>query len=135
MKNKDKTKYEDVVKLMSNEEIKEVKEVVRDEIKFLLFKDFRLKKAQELYDNMEWNIVIWKECFKYVLEREKKKEEEKKFKESLNKKSFDYFTFIKNPLNNAQHAIMSFLIIFFTLLFFGLYAMYGNKDGKFHKIK
>ena len=88
----------------------------------LLFKDFRLKKAQEIYDNMDWNMTIWKHCFDTVKEREKRIEEEKKNKKGNNKGFFKKL--ITNPLSNTQHAIATFLFAFITLTTIGLYAMY-----------
>ena len=49
-----------------------VKKIKKNETMNLLFKDFRLKKAQEIYDNMDWNMTLWKYCFEVVNEREKK---------------------------------------------------------------
>ena len=100
-----------------------IKKIKRNETMNLLFKDFRLKKAQELYDNMDWNMTIWKYCFDTVNEREKKLKEEQRKKNKENR-----FTNIKklitNPLSNTQHAIATFLFAIITLLTIGLYAMY-----------
>ena len=102
-----------------------IKQIKKNETMNLLFKDFRLKKAQEIYDNMDWNMTIWKFCFDTVSEREKKLKEEQRKKNkgggltSLKK-------LISNPLSNTQHAIATFLFAIITLLTIGLYAMYFN---------
>ena len=100
-----------------------IKKIKKNETMNLLFKDFRLKKAQELYDNMDWNMTIWKYCFDTVNQREKKLKEEQRKKNKENR-----FTNIKklitNPLSNTQHAIATFLFAIITLLTIGLYAMY-----------
>ena len=89
----------------------------------LLFKDFRLKKAQELYDNMDWNMTMWKFCFDTVNKREKKLQEEQRKKGKENKMAY-IKKLVTNPLSNTQHAIATFLFAFITLLTIGLYAMY-----------
>ena len=99
-----------------------IKKIKKNETMNLLFKDFRLKKAQEIYDNMDWNMTIWKHCFDTVKEREKRIEEEKKNKKGNNKGFFKKL--ITNPLSNTQHAIATFLFAFITLITIGLYAMY-----------
>ena len=100
-----------------------IKKIKKNETMNLLFKDFRLKKAQELYDNMDWNMTMWKYCFDTVSKREKKLKEEQRKKNKGNT-----FTSIKklitNPLSNTQHAIATFLFAIVTLLTIGLYAMY-----------
>ena len=100
-----------------------IRKIKKNETMNLLFKDFRLKKAQELYDNMDWNMTIWKYCFDTVNKREKKLKEEQRKKNKGNT-----FTSIKklitNPLSNTQHAIATFLFAIVTLLTIGLYAMY-----------
>ena len=58
-----------------------IKQIKKNETMNLLFKDFRLKKAQEIYDNMDWNMTIWKFCFDTVNEREKKIKRRTKKKE------------------------------------------------------
>ena len=100
-----------------------IKQIKKNETMNLLFKDFRLKKAQELYDNMEWDMTIWKYCFDTVNQREKKLKEEQRKKNKENR--FNNFKkLITNPLSNTQHAIATFLFAFITLLTIGLYAMY-----------
>ena len=100
-----------------------IKKIKKNETMNLLFKDFRLKKAQELYDNMEWDMTIWKYCFDTVNQREKKLKEEQRKKNKENR--FNNFKkLITNPLSNTQHAIATFLFAFITLLTIGLYAMY-----------
>jgi len=100
-----------------------IKKIKKNETMNLLFKDFRLKKAQELYDNMDWNMTIWKYCFDTVNQREKKLKEEQRKKNKENKFS-NFKKLITNPLSNAQHAIATFLFAIITLLTIGLYAMY-----------
>ena len=100
-----------------------IKKIKKNETMNLLFKDFRLKKAQELYDNMDWNMTIWKYCFDTVNQREKKLKEEQRKKNKENR--FNNFKkLITNPLSNTQHAIATFLFAIITLLTIGLYAMY-----------
>jgi hypothetical protein len=100
-----------------------IKKIKKDEKMNLLFKDFRLKKAQEIYDNMDWNMTMWKYCFDVVNEREKKLKEERRLRNKENE-----VTFIKKlmngPLSNSQHAIVTFFFAIVTLLTIGLYAMY-----------
>ena len=100
-----------------------IKKIKKNETMNLLFKDFRLKKAQEIYDNMDWNMTIWKYCFDTVNQREKKMKEEQKKKEKENKMNY-IRKLVRNPLSNTQHAIATFLFAFITLLTIGLYAMY-----------
>ena len=100
-----------------------IKKIKKNETMNLLFKDFRLKKAQELYDNMDWNMTMWKYCFDIVNEREKKLKEEQSKKNKENKLT-KIKKFITNPLSNTQHAIATFLFAIITLLTIGLYAMY-----------
>ena len=107
---------------LDNNDIVTIKKIKKNETMNLLFKDFRLKKAQEIYDNMDWNMTIWKHCFDTVKEREKRIEEEKKNKKGNNKGFFKKL--ITNPLSNTQHAIATFLFAFITLITIGLYAMY-----------
>ena len=100
-----------------------IKKIKKNETMNLLFKDFRLKKAQEIYDNMDWNMTIWKYCFDIVNQREKKLKEEQKKKERENRMQY-IKKLIRNPLSNTQHAVATFLFAFITLLTIGLYAMY-----------
>ena len=100
-----------------------IKKIKKNETMNLLFKDFRLKKAQELYDNMDWNMTMWKYCFDTVNQREKKLKEEQDKKNKENKLT-KIKKFITNPLSNTQHAIATFLFAIITLLTIGLYAMY-----------
>ena len=100
-----------------------IKKIKKNETMNLLFKDFRLKKAQELYDNMDWNMTIWKYCFDTVNQREKKLKEEQRKKNKENRFS-NFKKLITNPLSNTQHAIATFLFAIITLLTIGLYAMY-----------
>ena len=100
-----------------------IKKIKKNETMNLLFKDFRLKKAQEIYDNMDWNMTIWKYCFDIVNQREKKLKEEQKKKERENRMQY-IKKLIRNPLSNSQHAVATFLFAFITLLTIGLYAMY-----------
>ena len=100
-----------------------IKKIKKYETMNLLFKDFRLKKAQEIYDNMDWNMTIWKYCFDTVNQREKKLKEEQKKKENENRMNY-IRKILRNPLSNTQHAIATFLFAFITLLTIGLYAMY-----------
>ena len=102
-----------------------IKQIKKNETMNLLFKDFRLKKAQEIYDNMDWNMTIWKFCFDTVNEREKKLKEEQRKKNKDNKLT-SLKKLISNPLSNTQHAIATFLFAIITLLSIGLYAMYFN---------
>ena len=102
-----------------------IKQIKKNETMNLLFKDFRLKKAQEIYDNMDWNMTIWKFCFDTVSEREKKLKEEQRKKNKDNKLT-SLKKLISNPLSNTQHAIVTFLFAIITLLTIGLYAMYFN---------
>ena len=102
-----------------------IKQIKKNETMNLLFKDFRLKKAQEIYDNMDWNMTIWKFCFDTVSEREKKLKEEQRKKDKDNKLT-SLKKLISNPLSNTQHAIATFLFAIITLLTIGLYAMYFN---------
>ena len=102
-----------------------IKQIKKNETMNLLFKDFRLKKAQEIYDNMDWNMTIWKFCFDTVSEREKKLKEEQRKKNEDNKLT-SLKKLISNPLSNTQHAIATFLFAIITLLTIGLYAMYFN---------
>ena len=102
-----------------------IKQLKKNETMNLLFKDFRLKKAQEIYDNMDWNMTIWKFCFDTVSEREKKLKEEQRKKNKDNKLT-SLKKLISNPLSNTQHAIATFLFAIITLLTIGLYAMYFN---------
>ena len=102
-----------------------IKQIKKNETMNLLFKDFRLKKAQEIYDNMDWNMTIWKFCFDTVNEREKKLKEEQRKKNKDNKLT-SLKKLISNPLSNTQHAIATFLFAIITLLTIGLYAMYFN---------
>ena len=102
-----------------------IKQIKKNETMNLLFKDFRLKKAQEIYDNMDWNMTIWKYCFDLVNEREKKLKEEQRKKNKDNKLT-SLKKLISNPLSNTQHAIATFLFAIITLLTIGLYAMYFN---------
>ena len=102
-----------------------IKQIKKNETMNLLFKDFRLKKAQEIYDNMDWNMTIWKFCFDTVNEREKKLKEEQREKNKDNKLT-SLKKLISNPLSNTQHAIATFLFAIITLLTIGLYAMYFN---------
>ena len=102
-----------------------IKQIKKNETMNLLFKDFRLKKAQEIYDNMDWNMTIWKFCFDTVSEREKKLKEEQRKKNKDNKLT-SLKKLISNPLSNTQHAIATFLFAIITLLTIGLYAMYFN---------
>jgi hypothetical protein len=102
-----------------------IKQIKKNETMYLLFKDFRLKKAQEIYDNMDWNMTIWKFCFNTVSEREKKLKEEQRKKNKDNKLT-SLKKLISNPLSNTQHAIATFLFAIITLLTIGLYAMYFN---------
>ena len=115
-----------------------IKKMKKNETMNILFKDFRLKKAQEIYDDMDWNMTIWKHCFEIVNEREKKLKEERRLKQKENEPSF-LTKILKNPLSNTQHAIISFLFIFITLLTIGIYAMYFtdkyNNDGHFKNEK
>ena len=109
-------------KLDENDKVT-IKQIKKNETMNLLFKDFRLKKAQELYDNMDWNMTMWKFCFDTVNKREKKLQEEQKKKEKENR--FNYIKkIVTNPLSNTQHAFATFLFAFITLLTIGLYAMY-----------
>jgi len=109
-------------KLDENDKIT-IKKIKKNETMNLLFKDFRLKKAQEIYDNMDWNMTIWKYCFDIVNQREKKLKEEQKKKERENRMQY-IKKLIRNPLSNTQHAVATFLFAFITLLTIGLYAMY-----------
>ena len=102
-----------------------IKKIKKDETANLLFKDFRLKKAQEIYDNMDWNMTMWKYCFDIVNEREKKLKEERRLKNKENEATF-IKKLMKGPLSNTQHAIATFLFAIITLLTIGLYAMYFN---------
>ena len=102
-----------------------IKQIKKNETMNLLFKDFRLKKAQEIYDNMDWNMTIWKFCFDTVSEREKKLKEEQR-KKNKDNKLISLKKLISNPLSNTQHAIATFLFAIITLLTIGLYAMYFN---------
>ena len=102
-----------------------IKQIKKNETMNLLFKDFRLKKAQEIYDNMDWNMTIWKFCFDTVSEREKKLKEEQRKKNKDNKLT-SLKKLISNRLSNTQHAIATFLFAIITLLTIGLYAMYFN---------
>ena len=102
-----------------------IKQIKKNETMNLLFKDFRLKKAQEIYDNMDWNMTIWKFCFDTVNEREKKLKEEQR-KKNKDNKLISLKKLISNPLSNTQHAIATFLFAIITLLTIGLYAMYFN---------
>lgn len=102
-----------------------IKKIKKNEAMNLLFKDFRLKKAQEIYDNMDWNMTMWKYCFDIVNEREKKLKEEKRLREKENETSF-LKKLMQSPLSNSQHAIATFLFVIITLLTIGLYAMYFN---------
>ena len=102
-----------------------IKKIKKDETMNLLFKDFRLKKAQEIYDNMDWNMTIWKYCFDIVNEREKKLKEERRLKNKENEVNF-IKKLMQGPLSNTQHAIATFLFAIITLLTIGLYAMYFN---------
>jgi hypothetical protein len=100
-----------------------IKKIKKDEKMNLLFKDFRLKKAQEIYDNMDWNMTMWKYCFDVVNEREKKLKEERRLRNKENEVSF-IKKLMNGPLSNTQHAIATFLFAIITLLTIGLYAMY-----------
>ena len=100
-----------------------IKQIKKNETMNLLFKDFRLKKAQEIYDNMDWNMTIWKYCFDIVNEREKKLKEERRLKNKENEVNF-IKKLMQGPLSNTQHAVATFLFAFITLLTIGLYAMY-----------
>ena len=102
-----------------------IKKIKKDETMNLLFKDFRLKKAQEIYDNMDWNMTIWKYCFDLVNEREKKLKEERRLRNKENDSTF-IKKLMQGPLSNTQHAIATFLFAIITLLTIGLYAMYFN---------
>ena len=100
-----------------------IKKIKKNETMNLLFKDFRLKKAQEIYDNMDWNMTIWKYCFDIVNEREKKLKEERRLRNKENEATF-IKKLMQGPLSNSQHAIATFLFAIITLLTIGLYAMY-----------
>ena len=100
-----------------------IKKIKKDEKMNLLFKDFRLKKAQEIYDNMDWNMTMWKYCFDVVNEREKKLKEERRLRNKENEVTF-LKKLMNGPLSNTQHAIATFLFAIVTLLTIGLYAMY-----------
>ena len=102
-----------------------IKKIKKDETANLLFKDFRLKKAQEVYDNMDWNMTMWKYCFDIVNEREKKLKEERRLKNKENEATF-IKKLMQGPLSNTQHAIATFLFAIITFLTIGLYAMYFN---------
>ena len=102
-----------------------IKKIKKDETANLLFKDFRLKRAQEIYDNMDWNMSMWKFCFDIVNEREKKLKEERRLKNKENEATF-IKKLMQGPLSNTQHAIATFLFAIITLLTIGLYAMYFN---------
>ena len=102
-----------------------IKRIKKDETMNLLFKDFRLKKAQDIYDNMDWNMTMWKFCFDVVNEREKKLEEERRLRNKENEATF-IKKLMNGPLSNTQHAIATFLFVIITLLTIGLYAMYFN---------
>ena len=102
-----------------------IKKIKKNETMNLLFKDFRLKKAQEIYDNMDWNMTLWKYCFEVVNEREKKLKEERRLKYGENEPHF-IKKLMQGPLSNTQHAIATFLFAIITLLTIGLYAMYFN---------
>ena len=113
----------ELLEKLDKNDIDTIKKIKKNEAMNLLFKDFRLKKAQEIYDNMDWNMTLWKYCFDIVNEREKQLKEERRLKEKENEQ-----TFIKKIMNgsfsNKQHAIATFLFAFITLLTIGLYAMY-----------
>ena len=113
----------ELLEKLDKNDIEKKKKKKKNEAMNLLFKDFRLKKAQEIYDNMDWNMTLWKYCFDIVNEREKQLKEERRLKEKENEQ-----TFIKKIMNgsfsNKQHAIATFLFAFITLLTIGLYAMY-----------
>ena len=102
-----------------------IKKIKKDETMNLLFKDFRLKKAQEIYDNMDWNMTIWKYCFDLVNEREKKLKEERRLRNKENDSTF-IKKLMQSPLSNIQHGIATSLFAIITLLTIGLYAMYFN---------
>ena len=100
-----------------------IKRIKKEETMNLLFKDFRLKKAQEIYDNMDWNMTMWKYCFEVVNEREKKLKEERRLRNKENEANF-IKKLMNGPLSNTQHAVATFLFAIITLLTIGLYAMY-----------
>ena len=102
-----------------------IKKIKKDETMNLLFKDFRLKKAQDIYDNMDWNMTMWKFCFDIVNEREEKLKEEKRLRDKENEVAF-IKKLINGPLSGTQQAIATFLFALITLLTIGLYAIYSN---------
>ena len=102
-----------------------IKKIKKDETMNLLFKDFRLKKAQEIYDNMDWNMTIWKYCFDIVNEREKKLKEERRLKNKENDSTF-FKKLMQGSFSNTQHAVATSLFVIITLLTIGLYAIYFN---------
>ena len=113
----------DILNKLDKNDKETIKKIKKNETMNLLFKDFRLKKAQELYDNMDWNMTMWKFCFDTVNKREKKLQEEQRKKGKENKMAY-IKKLVTNPLSNTQHAIATFLFAFITLLTIGLYAMY-----------
>ena len=115
-----------LAKLDDNDRVT-IKKMKTNETMNILFKDFRLKKAQEIYDDMDWNMTIWKHCFGIVNEREKKLKEERRLKQKENEPPF-LKKLIQNPLSNTQHAIFTFMFVFVTLLSIGLYAMYFSDN-------
>ena len=117
---------ENVLNLFPDNDKETINMCINDPIMILLFKDFRLKKCQDLYDNMDWNMTFWKFCFKTVNEREKKEREERKKREP--KKPFFDFKILKQPFSNLQYGLFTIIFVVISLLILGLHVMYFKDD-------
>ena len=117
---------ENVLNLFPDNDKQTINMCINDPIMILLFKDFRLKKCQDLYDNMDWNMTFWKFCFKTVNEREKKEREERKKRKS--KKLFFDFNIFKQPFSNLQYGLFTIIFVVISLLILGLHVMYFKDE-------
>ena len=118
---------ENVLNLFPDEDKQTINLCINDPTMHLLFNDFRLKKCQDLYDDMDWNITFWKFCFKTVNEREKKEREERKKREP--KKSFFDWKILKQPFSNLQYGLFTIIFVMISLLILGLHVMYFKDDN------
>ena len=117
---------DNVLNLFPDNDKQTINMCINDPIMVLLFKDFRLKKCQDLYDNMDWNMTFWKFCFKTVNEREKKEREERRKKEP--KKPFFDFKILKQPFSNLQYGLFTIIFVVISLLILGLHVMYFKDE-------
>lgn len=118
---------QDILDELTQEDKELIKEGETNQTIRLLFNDFRLKKCQELYNDMEWNMQLWKYCFDTVHEREK----EKKKEEEKNKKSSQsLYKKLTSPFSKPSHYIIfSLILITASIILIGFHYIYYDKKS------